>query len=372
MDNPNLAAGGVGGTGNTDDGQKKSLLDKLTNLGGAKKPEKPIDYSKLDTVKTKSMVESRRASVSEELQQMQALEQQRLAQLKMEENVATVKKTGVYVTVTIICIILLICLVFFFLSLTKYLRRPDGEVVIDNKPGSGETVMIGSYTCKKSDCAEMLAMSDTKKLIKDESYLIYDEESKDSFVLALDGEYAEFEEFSWGDKQYFLAKNAEGLGSIFSITDNKRITDEIYEGVVSDPADSAYNGLDWIVGKLIIMKRGGSFRLIDITDGSEKVSGAKGVFVTKSGYYIAKEENGALRAYNSSKAQVLLAEDGDQLYERDGFLIIVRKDSFEIVKSDGQQARSEDCPFYSELNSRERNTLADYLNGNGAYLHIQN
>ena len=73
MDNPILAVGGASGTGNTDDGQKKSFLDKLTNLGGAKKPEEPIDYSKLDTVKTKSMVESRRASVTAELQQMQAL-----------------------------------------------------------------------------------------------------------------------------------------------------------------------------------------------------------------------------------------------------------------------------------------------------------
>lgn len=371
MNNPNLAVGG-NGIGGTDNGQKKSLLDKLTNLSGAKQPEEPIDYSKLDNAKTKSMVESKRAAAAEELQRLQALEQQRIAQLKMQENVATAKKTGVYITVTAICIVLLICLVFFFLSLTKYLRRSDGEVVIGDKPGTNETVMIGGYSCKKSDCSEMLVMSDGEILIKDEGYLIYGEDDKESFVLALDGDYAEFEEFFWGDKQYLLAKNAEGLGSIFSITENKRITDEIYEAVVADSSDPAYSGLDWIVGKLIIMKRSGSFRLVDIENGSEKVAGAKGVFATRSGYYIAKEENGVLRVYNSSKNQVLLAENGEQLYERDGFLIIAKNDYFEIIKNDGEQVRSEECPFYDELNSRERNELAGYLNSNGAYLHIQN
>ena len=69
---------------------------------------------------------------------------------------------------------------------------------------------------------------------------------------------------------------------------------------------------------------------------------------------------------------MLLAENGEQLYERDGFLIIVKNDYFEIIKNDGEQVRSEECPFYDELNSRERNELAGYLNSNGAYLHIQN
>ena len=69
MNNPNLAVGG-NGIGGTDNGQKKSLLDKLTNLGGAKQPEEPIDYSKLDNAKTKSMVESKRAAAAEELQRL--------------------------------------------------------------------------------------------------------------------------------------------------------------------------------------------------------------------------------------------------------------------------------------------------------------
>jgi hypothetical protein len=310
--------------------------------------------------------------VSDELKRIQELEQQRQAQLKMQENVAVAKKTSVYVTVTIVCVILLICLVFFFLSLSKYLRKPSDELVINDKPGTGETVMLGSYTCKKSDCAELSVLSDTQKLIKDEGYLLYNEESKESFVLALDGEYTEFEEFNWGEKRYFFAKNADGLGLIFSITDNRTVTDAIYESVISDTSDAAYSGLDWLLGKMIIAKRSNSFRLVDIENGSEKVAGAKGIFATKSGYYFAKEEDGALRAYNSSKTQVLLAESGSQLYERDGFLVLIKEGNFEIYKNNGEQARNEECSFYNELSSHERNTLADYLNGNGAYLRIPN
>lgn len=372
MENPNLAVGGNGGAGKADNGQKKSFLDKLTNLGGTSKPEQPIDYSKLENVKTKSMVESRRASASQELQRFQMLEEQRQAQLKMQEKVAAAKKTTMYITVTAICIVLLICLVFFFLSLAKYLRKPTDTDTSGGTGGTSEVTKIGTYSCKKNDCELLVEeLSDGRQLIKDNSYLLYNQGTEESFILTLEGEYAEFEEFSWGDKHYLLAKNAEGLGAIFSTTDNKYITDAVYESVLGDASDPAYAGMDWIVGNLIIAKRSGSYRLLSIEDGAEKVAGVLGVFVTHSGYYIAREENGVLRAYNSSKKQVVLTESDQQLYERDGFLVVAGSHGFQIYKNDGTDARSEECPFYKELSEKDNSSLVGFLNGNGAYLHIQ-
>ena len=372
MENPNLAVGGNGGAGEADNGQKKSLLDKLTNLGGTPKPEEPIDYSKLENVKTKSMVESRRANATQELQQLQMLEEQRLAQIRMDEKVAAAKKTSVYVTVAVICIVLLICLVFFFLSLAKYLRKPTDAEIGGGTGGSSQVANLGTYACKKADCEVVLEeMADGRQLIRDDGYLLYDQGKEESFILTLEGDYADFTEFSWGDKQYLLAKNTEGLGAIFSTTDNKYITDAIYESVISDATDGAYAGLDWVIGKFIIAKRSGSYRLVDITDGTEKVSGILGVFATKSGYYVAREENDILRVFNSSKNQVLLTESGQQLYERDGFLIVATSERFEIYKDDGSAARSEECPFYNELREKDRGTIVDFLNGNSAYTHIK-
>ena len=322
MENPNLAVGGNGGAGEADNGQKKSLLDKLTNLGGTPKPAEPIDYSKLENVKTKSMVESRRESASEELRELQMLEEQRLAQLKMEEKVAAAKKTSVYVTVTIICVILLICLVFFFLSLTKYLRKPTDAEIGGNTGGSSEITNLGTYTCKKNDCEVLLDLADGRQLIKDNSYILYEQGKEESFILTLEGDYAEFSEFTWSEKHYLLAKNSDGLGAIFSTTDNKYITDALYESVLGDASDSAYAGMEWVAGQYIVAKRSGSYRLVNINDGTEKVSGTLGVFATKAGYYIAREDGGVLRVYNSSKNQVLLTESGQQLYERGGFLIV--------------------------------------------------
>lgn len=371
MENPNLAVGGNGGAGEADNGQKKSFLDKLTKLNVAQKPAEPIDYSKLENVKTKSMIESRRESASAELRQLQMLEEQRLAQLKMEEKVVAAKKTSVYVVVAIVCIVLLICLVFFFLSLAKYLRKPTDADISGGSGSSSEVVTLGTYTCKKSDCEAMLDLADGRQLIKDNSYILYNQGTEESFILTLEGDYTEFDEFTWGDKHYLLAKNSDGLGAIFSTTDNKYITDAIYESVLGDASDSAYAGMNWVVGEFVIAKRSGSFRLVNIKDGTERVSGVLGVFATRSGYYVAKEEGGILRVYNSSKTQVLLTESGDQLYERDGFLIIASADRFEIYKNDGEAARSEECPFYNELRDKERGSLVAFLNGNSAYLHIQ-
>lgn len=372
MENPNLAVGGNGGAGEADNGQKKSLLDKLTNLGGAPKPAEPIDYSKLENVKTKSMVESRHANATQELQQLQMLEEQRLAQIRMDEKVAATKKFTTYIIVAAICIVLLICLVFFFLSLTKYLRRPtDVDISGGGTGGSSDVTKLGTYTCKKTDCEVVLEFADGRQLIKDDGYMLYDQGKEDSFILTLEGDYSEYTEFSWGDKHYLLVKDAEGLGAIFSTTDNKYITDAIYESVLGDASDSAYSGMDWIVGKYIIAKRSNTYRLVDIEDGTEKVSGNLGVYATRSGYYIAREENGVLRAFNSSKNQVLLTESGQNLYERDGFLIVASVERFEIYKNDGTAAKSEECSFYNELRDKERGAIVNYLNSNGAYLHIQ-
>ena len=369
MEFPKLATGGDGGTGETDGSEKKSLLDKLTNLGpAAQKAEQPIDYSKLENVKTKSMVESKRESASQELQQIQALEEQRLAQLKMQENVAAAKKTGVYVTVTVICGILLICLVFFFVALVKYLREPT-DITINTKPNSSEATTIGNYSCKNSGCEKLYELKDGRQLIKDEGYLLFDQESKESFILALEGENSEFVDFTWGDKQYLFVKNSDGLSAIFLLTENRYITEALYEDILSDSSDAAYAKMEWVIGNYIIAKRSNSYRLVNIEDGTEKVSGALGVFATKSGYYLAKEENNVRRVFNSSKTQILLTDSETKLYERDGFLVKLNNNTVEIIKNDGNTARSEDCPFYDELSGSDKDEIQNRLNG-GAYLLI--
>lgn len=370
MENPKIAVGGNGGAGEADNGQKKSLLDKLTNLNASQKPAEPIDYSKLENVKTKSIVESRHESASEELRQLQALEEQRLAQQRAEIKAAAAKKTGTYITVTIICVVLLICLVFFFLSLVKYLRKPTSIEISGNTGGSSETVKIGTYTCKKSDCNSKLDLADGRQLIKDDSYLLYNQGTEESFVLTLEGDYAEFNEFKWGEKHYLLAKNSDGLGAIFSVTDNKYVTDAVYESVLGDASDSAYDRMSWAVGRFIIAKRSGSYRLVSIEDGTEKVSGILGVFATQSGYYISREEGGVLRVFNSSKQQIILTEEGERLYERDGFLILADEDDFDVYNNDGDTVDDEECSFYDELDDLEDESIVGFLNGNSAYFHI--
>lgn len=348
---------------------KKSFLDKvtdLTNLVNKDNQPKPTKPEELVNARTQSMIVSDREQAAQELSEMQAMREQQAHNEVIEANIRTVKKTGVYVIITAICVILIILVAILVFTLIPYLRRPDKTpIVVDG--GGDEKVFIDFYECHFNDCKELTTFPDGRILIHDGNYIILNDETEETFTTAISGDYEAADVFDWGEKTYAFMKPAEGSGAIFSITDNKNITEDSYAEVYSDIENEVYVNQKWIEGQYIIAKRSGDYRLIDITNGREKVQGTKGVLAIKSGFFMAYDENGNRRVYNNSNTQITLVESGG-IFTRDSYIVVIYDDgNYSVYNNDGQ---TEEFEFKDELRSVDREQLLETVEKDSKYTKL--
>jgi hypothetical protein len=348
---------------------KKSFIDKVSGLVNREGQQpKPVDPSTLVNSRTQSMVISDREQAERELQLLAAQREQVQREQTVEAVTETAKKTGVYVIIISICVILLILVAILVFTLIPYLRRPTNPEVT---PGNNtiEKTNIGFYECLTKECQELVELPDGRTLIKDGNYVILDQENEESFTTTISGYYESATVFEWGDKLYAHVLRDTGVGAIFSLTDNKYITSDSYELIYSDVTDEVYSGQTWIMGQYIIAKRSGDYRMVDIKTGKEMVQGTKGVFATKNGYFIAYDESGSRRAFNGSNIQIAFVETGD-IYTRDDYLVTIEADDLKVYNKEGTEL--DDYSFKGEIDQIDYDKRAATIAGDNRYSKVPN
>ena len=349
---------------------KQSFFDKVSSLVNKDgQPQQPVAPTELKNVRTQSMVVSDREQAEQELQAMMAEREQAQRAQTVEAVTANAKKTGVYIIIVSICVILLILVAILIFTLIPYLRRPTNPE-ISTGGGGTEKVTIGFYECMTDDCKEMTELPDGRVLVKDGNYVILDKENEESFTTTISGYYESATAFEWGEKLYVHIKLETGVGQIFSITDNKSITSDSYEEVYTDIDDDVYAGQQWIQGQYIIAKRMGDYRMIDITTGREKVQGTKGVYATKNGYFVAYDESGSRRIFNGSNIQLAFVEGGE-IYTRDEYILAVYYDNnVNVFDKEGNEVQ--EYGFKGEIESMEWDKRAAIIAGDSKYTKVPN
>ena len=347
-----------------EEGSKQSFIDKVSSLVNKDQhPPKPVDPSTLKNARTQSMVISTREQAEQELQQMQALQQQQAHEQAIEAGVVTAKKTGVYVIIATICIILIVLVAILIFTLIPYLRKPHNSV-IDPQSKIGDTTSIGFYNCQTSECTELTELSDGRVLVSDGSYVILNNETEEEFTTAISGFYDSAVAFTWGEKEYVHVKQSTGVGAIFSITDNKYITSNSYESVFTNIEDDVYAGQKWIEPKYIIAKRSGDFRMVNMESGKDVVQGAGGVFATTNNYFIAYDQDGKKRVFNDSNIQLALVEDG-LVFTRGNYVIVVNNGGgYDVYGHDG---KVDDYDFKAEIGRIRHDQIIENLKNDSNY-----
>ena len=335
--------------------QKQSFFDKVHDMVDKVQPQKPDDPANYVNSRTQSMVISDRESAEQELLRIRAEQDQQAHEQIVEERVETAKKTGVYVIIAAICVILLILVAILVFTLIPYLKKPT-HTVVDPTEINIEKTNIGFYECLTKDCKEMVTLQDGRKLIRDGNYVILDDETEEIFTTALDGDYQNAMAFGWGEKLYVHAVLENGNGAIFSISDNKYISGDVYTEIYSDISDEVYLGQEWVEGKYIIAKRSGDYRLIDISNGKEKVQGVKKVYATKNGFFVAFDQDGKHRLFSPNNVQLALVESGS-MFELGDYIAVVEDDEGLSVYDENEEVTS-DYKYKDELESIPNEELA--------------
>jgi len=294
-------------------------------------------------------------------------------QEKRDEDIAKVthgaKKTGVYVIVISICLILLILIAVLVFTLIPYLKQPT-RTEVSVSGGGGDSKTISFYECLMDDCSEILTLPDGRKLVYDGNYVLLNDADSTSFTTAMTGKYASITSFTWGDKDYIYAVLDSGNGSIFSIVDNKYITGDNYSQIFTDINDDIYKNQTWVESKYIIAMRAGDYRMVDISNGHEKVQGKQAVFATTNSFFIAYDEDGKRRIFNDSNIQLAIVESGSIFYRGEVVIVVDGDGNLEAYDHDGKT--SNDIDFIEELSSMQLNERLDALQNNSAFGKVPN
>ncbi|MBR6811320.1 hypothetical protein IKM56_02705 [Candidatus Saccharibacteria bacterium] len=325
----------------------------------------------VENLRAKSLVESEREKANEELRRIEEYNARIRAMEEARLRAEKAKKTTVYVIIAVICVALAVATLVFVLVLLNALRRPTTYVPEEKEEKEQQYAQVEGYQCETAKCGKIAELSDGRIILRDGAYYIYDLESKEKTVTAIDNtDYYSVLPFVWGEKTYLVLDLDAGLNAIFSIADNRYVVDANYDAIYTDIESDTYKDMKWVYGKYIVASRSGGYRIIDMSaNNSEKVNGSKKVFAIEHGpYFIGYESDGQRRVFNNSGTQIYLCPAENDMYARDGLLITVDPDyDYDIFGTDGESP--DGYSFEDELDDQDSDTLPNYLN-NGSYFKI--
>ena len=356
--------------GNND---KKVTRDgvEMTADQDALSPMTKAQNAEMENLRAKSLVESEREKANEELQRIEEYNARLRAAEEARIRAEKAKRTVVYVIIAVICVALVAAILVFVLVLLNSLRRPTDYTPGGQEQQKKEYAKVEGYQCESEKCGKIAELPDGRIILRDNSYYIYDTESKEKTVTAIENtEYYSAMPFIWGDKTYVVLDLDAGLNAIFSIADNRYVVDANYDAIYTDIEGDMYKDMKWVYGKYIVASRSGGYRIIDMSaNNSEMVTGSTRAFAVESGpYFIGYETDGQKRIFNSAKEQIYLCDPGSSVYSREGLLVIVGSDNdYSIINTNGEQP--DGYSFEQELYDVEAENLLNYLNG-GSYFKI--
>ena len=343
-----------------------SMLDKFIQNNPFVK-NNPANYQ---NVQTQSMIKSSREEAKAQLAAINAQNAEILRQQKRAEEATKAKRTGIYIGLGVMFAAIIgvgIWIMINALGITG-----GGIASSGNTAGNTETERgkVGSYQCTSEKCNKVCDITKETVLIRDGvHYYLYNKDSKQSTLTTIpENEYHEIKPFTWSEKSYLIIDPESAQSAIFSITDNRQVTEFAYDEFYTDANDAVYKDMDWIKSNYIFAKSGGYYRLIQISNGKEIVHAVKGIFAYDK-YYFGYENDNSIHVYNSNSAQIYVAKSDVTLFVSNGKLIIFNKEGdYTIMQQDGTEPEGDS--MYDYLNDIEREKRINKVDANGSYYRI--
>lgn len=286
---------------------------------------KPDNYV---NIQTQSVVQSSREMAKEELDKL--AEQQRLyeQQQRLDKAITGTKKTTAYLVVGIIALAILIGIIWIIVNAVKMgARTPVGRGGENGNGGNSQSYgEIDGYTCKTNDCSKTTEISDTKFLVRDGGYYIYDTESEEAMLTTITNQaYHEIKIFTWGSRTLAVLDPESGLSALYSITENRQISSFSYDDFLTESEEGLYDGnLASKQDYYIIAKNSSGYRLIDLYNGTEVAYGSASVSAEGS-YGFGKDTDGQIHIF--ANGQPIKSFSGNKaIYVYKGYVVACEGD----------------------------------------------
>lgn len=345
----------------------QSKLDKLMRNN----PFLKISQGNYQNIQTQSVIKSTREEANEKLAQINAYNAEIQRQQKLAEEAAKAKRTGIYIVIGIFFAVVLAAGIW--LAVNAIIASTQNGVQTDGpkaEEGPAEYGKVEGYRCKNEKCEKVVEVSEGNILIRDgASFFLYDiKEKKASLTTIPENDYHAVVPFVWGGKSYFVLDPESSQSALYSITDNRLITEFAYDEFFYDATAAQYSEMGWAEGQYIIAKSNGLYCLIQLSNGKEIVRGAKRVFVHDK-YFYGYESDGTIHIYTSSDKKILVAKATDSVFTDGNYIIVIdERSSYRVYDYSGQNAN--DSAILDYLSSVDNEKLISVLTQNNSYYRI--
>ncbi len=335
-----------------DDGQLQSgdIVEKTAALIDRqlhKKPgAAPVGKGPLEVVQSQSMIKSTREEADEQLAAIKAHNDAIHHQEVMAENIQKTKKTGTIVAIVIIFIIIAIVTVWLIVNAINASKPTVQGQSSGGQEEDNSLAVIKGYECKNPNCKTETVVSDAEILIHDGGqFYIYNVAEKKSTLLNIpEQDYHSVTPFVWGDKRYVEIDPESAQAALYSITDNRQLTDFSYDEIFYDINNGIYSGMQYVAGRYIIAKASGTYRLIDLNTGSEVVRAAKRVLAHDDCFY-GYENDGSIYVYNASYTRIMIVPQGTHIFTNGRQIVTIHvegeDEDYEIYEKNGEATEDE-------------------------------
>lgn len=345
-----------------------SMLDKVIQNN----PFVKLGQANYQNVQTQSVVKSTREEANEQLASIQARNEAIARQQKLAEDAAKAKRTAIYVIIGIFFASILGVGIWLAVNAIIASQKP---VVTGNGGSAAQKTQKGTvegYKCSsETKCEKVAEISAKMILVRDGSrYYTYDtEKDKSTLTIIPEEDYHAITPFVWGEKNYLVIDPESDRSALFSISDNKIITEFAYDQFFTDIKADIYKDMTSEYGKYIIAKSSGLYRLIDVFNGKEKAHAGKRVYVNGK-YYFGYENDGTIHIYNDEATQIKVAPAGSNVYTYKTYVIVVdANNAYYIYEQSGMP--TSDTATIQLLNSLgDPQKIVSLLNARKDFYHI--
>lgn len=345
-----------------------SKLDKIIQNN----PFVNMGQARYENVQTQSVVMSTREEAGIQLAQIEAQNAEILRQQKLAEDARRAKKTGVYIIVAFIFIAIIVAggwLIFNAVLAGQQTVTPE-EIGGDDDGGEAKYGRVEGYKCTSDQCEKAADIDDNKIIVRDSNkFYIYNKNSKRTSLTTIASKvYHEIAIFSWNNKTLAVLDPESGQSALYDITSNRQVTSFLYDEFYTDPSADVYKDLANELSSYIIARNGTSYRLVDLSSGTEKVRSDKRVFA-HGVYFFSYEVGGTIRAYTDTQKQIAIVAADETVFIKDNYLIVMKPNgTFAAYDSNG--VKNTNYSIVKTINKIQSKTRLNTLMSDSSYYRL--
>ena len=343
------------------------MIDKLMQKNPFIKP----GAAKYENAQTQSMIMTAREEASAQLAAANAQNAEMLRQQKRAEDAVKAKRTGVYIVLVIVILAIVGALGWLIFNVVI-----SGQKTVSKSNSTGNTTQekkkhekVEGYKCNSEECEKAADISDNLVLVHDGGhYYLFDKEKEATTLTAIpEQEYHAMVPFVWGGKTYLSITPESSPSALFSVTDNRQVTEFVYNKFFTDIKSDEYKDMAWVEGKYIVAKANNNYRLVQLSSGKDVVQASKRVFANGD-YFFAYEAGQNVHVYAGGK-QIYVATTGKHLYVYEKLLVVADKEGeYFVLQQNGEYAENETVDIY--LSEIEPEKLITTLDSNSKYFNV--